>query len=155
MNTKRVEKQTISVEELVGIGFPHQTAKTLIRQAKDILSDAGKSQYSNRKLQQVPREIIEELLGTSPIKEHFITAKTLERIGYSKFNSENIIRIIKRKLSKTHSFYSNRKVNFVPLIAFENYTGNKVSILRSTDNPLLTQEETQAIEISRKKRKNS
>lgn len=153
MSTKQVEKQTISVEGLVDIGFPRQTAKNLIIQAKDLLVNAGKIQYNNRKLQQVPREIIEELVGTSPTKENFITAKILERIGYSKSYSENTVRNIKRTLSKTHSFYSNRKVNFVPLIAFEIYTGKKVSILRSTVNPLLTQKETQVIETSRKEEK--
>jgi integrase len=153
MHTKQVEKQTISVKGLVDIGFPRQTAKNLIIQAKDILVDAGKTQYNNRKLQQVPREIIEDMLGTPPTKENFITARTLERTGHTKSESKNIIRTVKRILSKTHSFYSNRKVNFVPLIAVEIHTGKKVSLLRLTANPLLAQEETQVIETSRKKGK--
>lgn len=41
----------ISVKDLVSIGFPQKTAKTLVADAKEVLVTSGNNFYDNRKIQ--------------------------------------------------------------------------------------------------------
>ena len=142
MNTKLLEEQMISLKDLELAGIRPQTAKNLIATAKKILVSEGNEVYNNKKMTQVPRNIIEDLLGTPVSKENFATEETLKRLGLSSYQSKETIRIIKHQLSKDLTLYSNRKVNFVPRIAIDNYLSSNIVIKRKSTNPLLRKRET-------------
>lgn len=127
----------ISVKELELAGIQKQTAKNLIATAKNILVSEGNEVYNNKKMSQVPQNVIESLLGTPVTKENFATADTLEKLGLSTYQSKEIIRIIKYQLSQEFFFYSNKKVNLVPRIAVDNYLGNNLIVKKTDKNSLL------------------
>ena len=64
---------TVSYKDIVNLGFPRHTARSIIKQAKIQLVNRGLTLYTNNRIGTVPREIVEEILGIQfPIKKEGI-----------------------------------------------------------------------------------
>ena len=64
---------TVSYKDIVNLGFPRHTARSIIKQAKIQLVNRGLTLYANNRIGTVPREIVEEILGIQfPIKKEGI-----------------------------------------------------------------------------------
>lgn len=64
---------TINYKDIMNLGFPKHTARSIIKQAKIQLVNRGLTLYANNRIGTVPREIIEEILGIQfPIKKEGI-----------------------------------------------------------------------------------
>ncbi len=64
---------TINYKDIMNLGFPKHTARSIIKQAKIQLVNRGLTLYENNRIGTVPREIIEEILGIQfPIKKEGI-----------------------------------------------------------------------------------
>ena len=61
--------QTIIKKDLMDLGFGEYQAKTIVREAKEILVKRGFEYYANPKLGRVPAWIIEEILAFNPYDE--------------------------------------------------------------------------------------
>ena len=61
---------TINYKDIMNLGFPKHTARSIIKQAKIQLVNRGLTLYANNRIGTVPREIVEEILGIQfPIKK--------------------------------------------------------------------------------------
>lgn len=61
---------TVNFKDVMELGFPKHTARSIIKQAKVELINKGLTIYENNRIGSVPREIVEEILGLKfPIKE--------------------------------------------------------------------------------------
>ncbi|OMC78455.1 DUF3173 domain-containing protein [Viridibacillus sp. FSL H8-0123] len=56
--------RTVNKNDLIALGFPKSTAQSIIRQAKVMLVAEGKTLYLNKRLGVVPKEPVEEIIGT-------------------------------------------------------------------------------------------
>ncbi|WP_288396044.1 DUF3173 domain-containing protein [uncultured Vagococcus sp.] len=56
---------TITKEDLMNAGYKENTARTIIRQAKDIMIQRGYPLYENKRLGRVPIGVVEEIIGCS------------------------------------------------------------------------------------------
>ena len=64
---------TVNYKDIVNLGFPSHTARSIIKQAKIQLVNRGLTLYANNRIGTVPREIVEEILGIQfPIKKEGI-----------------------------------------------------------------------------------
>jgi hypothetical protein len=64
---------TINYKDIMNLGFPKHTARSIIKQAKIQLVNRGLTLYANNRIGTVPREIVEEILGIQfPIKKEGI-----------------------------------------------------------------------------------
>jgi hypothetical protein len=64
---------TINYKDIMNLGFPRHTARSIIKQAKIQLVNRGLTLYANNRIGTVPREIVEEILGIQfPIKKEGI-----------------------------------------------------------------------------------
>ena len=64
---------TINYKDIMNLGFPKHTARSIIKQAKIKLVNRGLTLYANNRIGTVPREIVEEILGIQfPIKKEGI-----------------------------------------------------------------------------------
>ena len=64
---------TINYKDIMNLGFPKHTARSIIKQAKIQLVNRGLTLYANNRIGTVPREIVEEILGIKfPIKKEGI-----------------------------------------------------------------------------------
>ena len=64
---------TINYKDIMNIGFPKHTARSIIKQAKIQLVNRGLTLYANNRIGTVPREIVEEILGIQfPIKKEVV-----------------------------------------------------------------------------------
>ena len=54
---------TIAKQDLVNLGYGPSFATDIIRQTKQLMISKGHTYYASRKLNRVPREAVEELLG--------------------------------------------------------------------------------------------
>ena len=54
---------TINYKDIMNLGFPKHTARSIIKQAKIQLVNRGLTLYANNRIGTVPREIVEEILG--------------------------------------------------------------------------------------------
>ena len=54
---------TITRQDLVGLGYKSETSRKIIAQAKSILIKRGYIFYDNIRLGRVPIEVVEEILG--------------------------------------------------------------------------------------------
>lgn len=54
---------TITKKDLVALGYGNSFSADIIKKAKELMISKGHSYYSSRKLDRVPREAVEELLG--------------------------------------------------------------------------------------------
>ena len=58
-------KMTITKIDLINLGYKENTARTIIRQAKDIMVQRGYPLYENKRLGRVPIGVVEEIIGCS------------------------------------------------------------------------------------------
>lgn len=64
---------TVKFKDVMELGFPKHTARSIIKQAKIQLVNRGLTLYTNNRIGTVPREIVEEILGIQfPIKKEGI-----------------------------------------------------------------------------------
>lgn len=56
---------TITKSDLINLGYKENTARVIIRQAKDIMVQRGYSLYENKRLGRVPIGVVEEIIGCS------------------------------------------------------------------------------------------
>lgn len=64
---------TINYKDIMNLGLPRHTARSIIKQAKIQLVNRGLTLYANNRIGTVPREIVEEILGIQfPIKKEGI-----------------------------------------------------------------------------------
>lgn len=54
---------TLTKKDLVELGYGNSFASDIIRQAKQLMIEKGHTYYQSRKLDRVPVEAVEELLG--------------------------------------------------------------------------------------------
>ena len=54
---------TVTKKDLVTLGYGPSFASDIIREAKKIMVEKGHTYYQSRKLDRVPKEAVEELLG--------------------------------------------------------------------------------------------
>lgn len=54
---------TVTKKDLVTLGYSPSFASDIIREAKKIMVEKGHTYYQSRKLDRVPKEAVEELLG--------------------------------------------------------------------------------------------
>ena len=54
---------TVTKTDLVTLGYGPSFASDIIREAKKIMVEKGHTYYQSRKLDRVPKEAVEELLG--------------------------------------------------------------------------------------------
>lgn len=54
---------TVTKKDLVALGYGNSFATDIIRQAKKLMVEKGHTYYLSRKLDRVPREAVEEILG--------------------------------------------------------------------------------------------
>lgn len=54
---------TVTKKDLVELGYGNSFATDIIRETKKLMVEKGHSYYLSRKLDRVPREAVEELLG--------------------------------------------------------------------------------------------
>ncbi len=57
----------INKDTLVDLGYPKSTAQSIIRQAKALMVQKGYTFYNNKRLGRVPKEAVEEIIGTKII----------------------------------------------------------------------------------------
>lgn len=61
---------TVNFKDVMHLGFPKHTARSVIKQAKVQLINRGYTIYENNRIGTVPKEIVEEILGLKfPIQE--------------------------------------------------------------------------------------
>ncbi|WP_270290010.1 DUF3173 family protein [Enterococcus casseliflavus] len=56
---------TISVDDLVKMGYPKQTAQNIYKQVRYNLVAEGYTIYKNKQIRQVPAEAVQKVLGYS------------------------------------------------------------------------------------------
>ena len=54
---------TVTKKDLIELGYGTSFSADIIRQAKKLMISKGHTYYQSRKLDRVPREAVEELLG--------------------------------------------------------------------------------------------
>lgn len=54
---------TVTKSDLIALGYGPSFASDIIRQAKKLMIDKGHTYYKSKKLDRVPKEAVEELLG--------------------------------------------------------------------------------------------
>lgn len=54
---------TVTKSDLIALGYGPSFAADIIRQAKKLMIDKGHTYYKSKKLDRVPKEAVEELLG--------------------------------------------------------------------------------------------
>lgn len=55
---------TVTKSDLIALGYGPSFAADIIREAKKLMVEKGHTYYQSRKLDRVPKEAVEELLGT-------------------------------------------------------------------------------------------
>lgn len=61
---------TVTKKDLIALGYGPSFATDIIREAKKLMISKGHTYYQSRKLDRVPKEAVEELLGiTLPDKQ--------------------------------------------------------------------------------------
>ena len=61
---------TVTKKDLIALGYGPSFSADIIKQAKNLMIERGHTYYQSRKLDRVPKEAVEELLGiTLPEKE--------------------------------------------------------------------------------------
>ena len=54
---------TVTKSDLIALGYGPSFAADIIREAKKLIVEKGHTYYQSRKLDRVPKEAVEELLG--------------------------------------------------------------------------------------------
>ena len=62
---------TVTKSDLIALGYGTSFAANIIREAKKLMISKGHTYYQSRKLDRVPKEAVEEILGiTSPDRQN-------------------------------------------------------------------------------------
>ena len=56
-------KITVTKKDLIALGYGPSFSADIIKQAKNLMIERGHTYYQSRKLDRVPKEAVEELLG--------------------------------------------------------------------------------------------
>ena len=67
---------TVNFKDVMELGFPKHTARSIIKQAKIQLVNRGLTLYTNNRIGTVPREIVEEILGIQSVSYTHLTLPT-------------------------------------------------------------------------------
>ena len=63
---------TVTIRDLIELGYGPSFAADIIKKAKELMVEKGHTYYQSRKLDRVPKEAVEELLGiTLPDKQEW------------------------------------------------------------------------------------
>lgn len=54
---------TVTKQDLIKLGYGNSFSADIIKKAKELMISRGHTYYQSRKLDRVPREAVEELLG--------------------------------------------------------------------------------------------
>ena len=54
---------TVTKKDLIALGYGTSFSADIIRKAKKLMIEKGRTYYQSRKLDRVPKEAVEELLG--------------------------------------------------------------------------------------------
>ena len=60
---ERRVRVTVTKSDLIALGYGPSFAADIIREAKKLMVEKGHTYYQSRKLDRVPKEAVEELLG--------------------------------------------------------------------------------------------
>ena len=60
---------TVTKSDLIALGYGPSFAADIIREAKKLMVEKGHTYYQSRKLDRVPKEAVEELLGIKLLDE--------------------------------------------------------------------------------------
>ncbi len=61
---------TVTKKDLVELGYGNSFSADIIKKAKELMITRGHSYYQSRKLDRVPREAVEEILGIKFLDEN-------------------------------------------------------------------------------------
>ena len=61
---------TVTKKDLVALGYGNSFSADIIKQAKELMISKGHTYYQSRKLDRVPREAVEELLGIHCVEKN-------------------------------------------------------------------------------------
>lgn len=61
---------TVTKKDLISLGYGPSFAASIIRESKKLMIDKGHTYYESKKLDRVPREAVEELLGVTLTQEN-------------------------------------------------------------------------------------
>ena len=67
---------TVTKKDLVELGYGNSFATEIIRECKKLMIKKGHTYYQSRKLDRVPIEAVQELLGITLNKETFLKSAT-------------------------------------------------------------------------------
>lgn len=62
---------TVTKKDLIALGYGTSFAADIIREAKKLMVSKGHTYYQSRKLDRVPKEAVEDLLGITLPEEQF------------------------------------------------------------------------------------
>lgn len=63
LSIERRNMITITKKDLIALGYGPSFAADIIKKAKELMVEKGHTYYQSRKLDRVPKEAVEELLG--------------------------------------------------------------------------------------------
>jgi len=61
---------TVTKKDLITLGYGPSFAASIIRESKKVLIKKGHTYYESKKLDRVPKEAVEELLGVTLVQEN-------------------------------------------------------------------------------------
>lgn len=61
---------TVTKKDLITLGYGPSFAASIIKESKKLMIDKGHTYYESKKLDRVPREAVEELLGVTLTQEN-------------------------------------------------------------------------------------
>ncbi|MFB5368987.1 DUF3173 domain-containing protein [Enterococcus faecalis] len=61
---------TVTKKDLIELGYGNSFSADIIKKAKELMITKGHSYYESRKLDRVPREAVEEILGIKFLNEN-------------------------------------------------------------------------------------
>lgn len=69
MSMERRNMITVTKKDLISLGYGTSFAADIIRETKKLMVSKGHTYYQSRKLDRVPKEAVEELLGITLLKK--------------------------------------------------------------------------------------
>ena len=116
------ELQLVTIKTIEQLGMPTNTAKSIFKEAKQIMVCRGVDYYNTSGIGHVPREAVEVLLGSPLIK--LVTKETLIQMGIPDETAQNIMRNAKRiMVNDGFPIYNNRRLQLVPCHILESILG--------------------------------
>ncbi|HEN4337177.1 TPA: DUF3173 family protein [Streptococcus agalactiae] len=64
-----IDKPTMTVKDIMGLGLSKGTAYSVLRQAKHIMMERGFDFYDNKRLGAVPTDVVMQILGLEVKKD--------------------------------------------------------------------------------------